>query len=136
MNSTDKKIHYSKKQKNLYFTLPILLLSACTFEKNNDKQHTSTFKKNETCLKELTDITKQNFVLDRLPKHTLQFQVFAKNENEERIQIQGRVSEELHPIGQLKVDKAQHAMFNSTFDEMNLIQVKLNQHPNFIESCF
>ncbi|NAR98336.1 hypothetical protein [Acinetobacter haemolyticus] len=119
----------------------LFILLACTISacSSNNKTYQSTFKHTPECQGQLIDISKGNFKLDDIPKERLSFDLQATDNNEEIIQINIAEKEPngtRSSAGRIKVNKAQNEIFNSTFDDMNLISIKLGSHPSFIADCF
>lgn len=115
-----------------------LFVSACNVSHEPPKQVQSTFKDSETCQNQLKDMVSHSFNLRGIPASALIFNVEAKNDNEERIDIHAQKTEQTDetPIGQFKVLKNEKQIFDSTFDDSNLIKVDLKNHQNFIDRCF
>lgn len=115
-----------------------LSLSACDMKPAANVEAKSTFKDSTECQKQLREIVKSSFNLRGIPTSALKFNVFAKTDNEERIQIDALKNEvtDARPIGQFRVLKSEKKIFDSTFDETNLIEVNLKNHENVIDICF
>lgn len=117
------------------FVLLVITLSACS---SNTETPQSTFKNTAACQSQLKDIAKANFKLDDISDESLVFDVQAQASDEEIIQmnIVQKDQNENRSVGRMKVNKATNEMYNSTFDNTNLIAVKLDSHPSFIQECF
>lgn len=125
-----------KFMKNIgLFVLLAITLSACS---SNTETPQSTFKNTAACQSQLKDIAKANFKLDDISNESLVFDVQAQASDEEIIQmnIVQKDQNENRSVGRMKVNKATNEMYNSTFDNTNLIAVKLDSHPSFIAECF
>ncbi|QER41058.1 hypothetical protein F2A31_15705 [Acinetobacter suaedae] len=112
-----------------------ITISACD---SNNKTYQSTFKHTLECQDQLKDITKGNFKLDDIPKKNLTFDIQPRDNNIEIIQINfvPKEQNESRSAGRIKVNKADKEMFNSTFDDINLIPIKLGSHQMFVAECF
>lgn len=117
------------------FILLACIISACS---SNNETYQSTFKHTPECQAQLIDISKGNFKLDDISKERLSFDLQVTDNNEEIIQINIAEKEQngIRSAGRIKVNKAQNEIFNSTFDDMNMIPIKLGSHPSFITDCF
>lgn len=117
------------------FILLVCTISACS---SNQKSYQSTFKHTPECQNQLIDITKSNFKLDNISRESLSFDSQATNENEEIIQINiaEKQSNAARSVGRIKVNKFKNEVFNSTFDDTNLIPIKLGSHQSFVKDCF
>ncbi|WDZ51225.1 hypothetical protein LF296_18415 [Acinetobacter vivianii] len=117
------------------FILLACIISACS---SNNETYQSTFKHTPECQAQLIDISKGNFKLDDISKERLSFDLQATDNNEEIIQINIAEKEQngIRSAGRIKVNKAQNEIFNSTFDDMNMIPIKLGSYPSFITDCF
>lgn len=125
-------------KKIILLGLVALSLSACDTKQEPSVEAKSNFKDSAECQKHLREIVKSSFNLRGIPTSALKFNVFAKTDNEERIQIDALKNEvtDARPIGQFRVLKSEKKIFDSTFDETNLIEVNLKNHENVIDICF
>ena len=125
-------------KKIILLGLVALSLSACDTKQEPSVEAKSNFKDSAECQKHLREIVKSSFNLRGIPTSALKFNVFAKTDNEERIQIDALKNEvtDARPIGQFRVLKSEKKIFDSTFDETNLIEVNLKNHGNVIDICF
>ena len=116
----------------------VISLSACSTKQETATELKSTFKNSAECQTLLKEIVKQHFNLRGIPTSALKFTVSAKSENEEQIQIdvlKNEVSEEIS-IGKFKVLKSEKQIFDSTFDDTNMIKVDLKENKSVIDICF
>lgn len=118
----------------------LFILLACTISacSSHNEIYQSTFKHTPECQAQLIDISKGNFKLDDIAKERLSFDFQAKDNSEEIIQmnIAEKQPDATRSAGRIKVNKARNEIFNSTFDDMNMIPIKLGSHPSFIKDCF
>lgn len=125
------------QKKALSILLPILAVSISACHSGQDAV-ASSFKDTPVCQSQLQDMVDHNFKLGDIPKQELKFVVTAKDAQAEIVQINyiEPPKNEVVSIGRIKVDKAAQQLHNSTFDDMNLIPIKVDSAADFINQCF
>ncbi|AOA59828.1 hypothetical protein BFG52_02000 [Acinetobacter larvae] len=110
-------------------------MTACHF--GPEIEH-SSFKNSAVCQNQLKDMIYENYKLDGIAREKISFEFNPINAKEEVIQINLLQEAALKPssVGRIKVNKSENTLFNSTFDNNNLIAIKLDEHQDFIEKCF